>query len=124
MKKQIRQNVFETNSSSTHSLVLQTKEEFNNSYFWENCVCITYDQIRKYKADLNDKEFDEWFKNSLMSDTELKKINNYNFDLSVDDDYYYKIFPANWVIKNYNYSCDVKIKEKNDMIAISIYRYE
>ena len=123
MKKQIRRNVFETNSSSTHSLVLQTKEEFNNSYFWENCVCITYDQIRKYKAYLNDKEFDEWFKNSLMSDTELKKINNYNFDLSVDDDYYYKIFPANWVIKNYN-NCDLEVKNKNNMIAVSMYKYE
>lgn len=123
MKKQIRQNVFETNSSSTHSLVLQTKEEFNNSYFWENYVCITYDQIRKLNANLNDKEFDEWFKNSLMSDTELKKINNYNFDLSVDDDYYYKIFPAKWVIKNYN-NCDLEVKNKNNMIAVSMYKYE
>lgn len=123
MKKQIRRNVFETNSSSTHSLVLQTKEEFNNSYFWENCVCITYDQIRKYKSDLNDKEFDEWFKNSLMSDIELKKINSYDFDLSDDDDYYYKIFPASWVIKNYN-NCDLEVKNKNNMIAVSMYRYE
>lgn len=121
--KSIRNNVFETNSSSTHSLVLQTKEEFNNSYFWENYVCITYDQIRKLNANLNDKEFDEWFKNSLMSDTELKKINNYNFDLSVDDDYYYKIFPAKWVIKNYN-NCDLEVKNKNNMIAVSMYKYE
>ena len=124
MKKQIRRNVFETNSSSTHSLVLQTEKEFNDSYFWENCVCITYDQIRKYKSDLNDKEFEGWFEQLLMSDTELEEVGEYNFDLSEDDDYYYRIFPANWVIKNYNYSCDVKIKEKNNMIAISIYRYE
>ena len=124
MKKQIRRNVFETNSSSTHSLVLQTEKEFNDSYFWENCVCITYDQIRKYKSDLNDKEFEGWFEQLLMSDTELEEVGEYNFDLSEDDDYYYRIFPANWVIKNYDYSCDVKIKEKNNMIAISIYRYE
>ena len=59
----------------------------------------------------------------IMSNTELKKINNYNFDLSVDDDYYYKIFPANWVIKNYN-NCDLEVKNKNNMIAVSMYKYE
>ena len=58
-----------------------------------------------------------------MSNTELKKINNYNFDLSDDDDYYYKIFPANWVIKNYN-NCDLEVKNKNNMIAVSMYKYE
>lgn len=121
--KSIRQSVFETNSSSTHSLVLQTEKELNNSYFWENCVCITYDQIRKYKSDLNDKEFEGWFEQLLMSDTELEEVGEYNFYLSEDDDYYYRIFPASWVIKNYN-NCDLKVKNKNNMIAISIYKYE
>ena len=121
--KSIRQSVFETNSSSTHSLVLQTEKELNNSYFWENCVCITYDQIRKYKADLNDKVFEGWFEQLLMSDTELEGVGEYNYYLSEDDDYYYRIFPASWVIKNYN-NCDLKVKNKNNMIAISIYKYE
>ena len=37
--------------------------------------------------------------------------------------YYYKIFPAKWVIKNYN-NCDLEVKNKNNMIAVSMYKYE
>lgn len=37
---QIRQGVFETNSSSTHSLCITTEEEYNN---WEKDLGIYYD---------------------------------------------------------------------------------
>ena len=123
MIKKIRTSVFETNSSSVHSLVLQTEKEFNDSYFWEDYMCISYDEIKKLHPDLDNREFEEWFEQVLMSDKELEEVGEYDFDLSDDDDYYYRVFPAKWVVKNYN-NCDLEVKNKNNMVAVSIYIYE
>ena len=123
MKRAVRTQVFETNSSSVHSLTLQTEEEFNNSYFWRDYTMISYELIRNYYSELNDFEFEKLFKDLLMNDEELDEFGEYDFHLSDEDDYYERIFPANWVIKNY-IDADIKVKNKNSMVAISIYLYE
>ena len=121
--RQVRNSVFETNSSSTHCLTLQTEEEFNNSYFWRDYMIISYDAIRNYYSGLNDFEFEELFKNSLMSDEELDEFGEYDFHLSDEDEYYDRIFPASWVLENY-FDADIEVKNKNNMVAIAMYIYE
>ena len=121
--KKIRQNVFETNSSSVHTLTLQTEEEFNNSYFWRDYTMISYESIRNDYSELNDFEFEKLFKDLLMTDKELDEFEEYNFHLSDENDYHERIFPANWVIKNYT-NADIEVKNKNSMVATSMYIYE
>ena len=123
MIKKIRTSVFETNSSSVHSLVLQTEKEFNDSYFWRDYMCISYDEMKKLHPDLDNREFEGWFEQVLMSDKELEEVGEYDFDLSDDDNYYYRVFPAKWVVKNYS-NCDLEVKNKNNMVAVSMYIYE
>ncbi len=96
MKANIRKNVFETNSSSSHSLVVATKEEkegfengllwFNVTYDWgdEDCLkdpktgerlpaFVTQEVVdRVYEADRNadEEEKNDWLNEELFSTRE------------------------------------------------------
>ena len=101
--KQIRHSVFETNSSSTHSLTMCTKQEFNDfnsgklfinnmprHYIKEYPTMLNVDQLRKIgillsKDENMSKWYDEDFEN--MSDEELIEYFLDNDDI-YDSDYF------------------------------------
>lgn len=68
MKRQIRRNVFETNSSSTHSLTMCSEKEFES---WKNGDLLFdyWDEIFVEKNDLTDEQ-----KNDAKENYEYKKI--------------------------------------------------
>ena len=72
MKRQIRSNVFETNSSMTHSLTICTEEEYNK---WENGELL----------------FDDWHGKFVNSEDNLDKDDYYSYRRWEDErcEYYY-----------------------------------
>lgn len=73
MKKQIRFNVFETNSSMMHSLQIMSKED--------------YEYFLKYDEDDNwvwDRYAEIWRKKSECSEEDLEECDNSYFDEEVD----------------------------------------
>lgn len=92
--KTIRRGVFETNSSSTHSVTIMNKEDYdrwkneNLYYNFDKEVFFTHDEmIQKYLVDHeltemdNEDSFDEW-----LRDWEISTSNEYlkNTSLEVD----------------------------------------
>lgn len=84
MKIQIRSSVFETNSSSTHSISIVPKDQYekfkNGELYWGDCELLTYDevieQIKKYDPDfdITDSDaIDEYMRdNSILSFDEFE----------------------------------------------------
>ena len=84
MLKSVRLNVFETNSSSTHSLTLVSKEDYeawkNGEYLIdEGDDLVTKEQaIKELKEDYPDKDFDnEDVVNELLEDYCFKTYKEY-----------------------------------------------
>lgn len=65
-KRQIRPGIFETNSSSTHSLVICTKEQYekwkNGDLLWEGCdgKFITKEEVDEKEIEDDIYDFDAW----------------------------------------------------------------
>ena len=64
--KTIRKNVFETNSSSTHSITVMSKEDYDkwssDNYYWDsnNAILLTHeDMVNKYLSYYNLTEIDD-----------------------------------------------------------------
>ena len=72
MKRIIRQNMFETNSSSTHSLIWMNEDEFekwnNNELYISNSI---YDVPIKYSKEEVDK-----MRQEVAEETGLKELSN------------------------------------------------
>lgn len=70
MKRQIRAGVFETNSSSTHSLVICSKEEYEKLQKGELFIDYYYDKLISSKEDAKYPEdvitLDEFFDNDYL----------------------------------------------------------
>ena len=116
--KQIRHSVFETNSSSSHSITLLKNGEFDDewkeSHEWEIANYITGSKITDYEVwegDSNYNKYDcvyyvyggkfgwQWFM--------LK-------DFNAKIDYVYTLFKEYWEYDNYGYYADLidKVREK------------
>lgn len=70
--RQIRKNVFETNSSSTHSLTMCTKEEYDN---WENGKLLFDSYYKKFVPSLELTRAD--FMNEIVTYPEWLDRNDY-----------------------------------------------
>ena len=67
MKRQIRRGVFETNSSSVHSLTICSKEEYDSWYRgkvlydkWNQCFVTYEDALEDLKEDYEDDNTINW----------------------------------------------------------------
>ena len=84
---QIRKNVFETNSSSTHCMVIGTASDFEK---WEDGEVYYYDNWRDGKKSITKEEAIDKLKNSEYknSDTDkaIKYLETYELDASDYDD--------------------------------------
>lgn len=89
MKKQIRFGVFETNSSSTHTLVICTEQEFND---WKNGkLALDYNKLvpapEKPSEEVIKEYYDKYFKeeyemeyNDLSYEGKVDILNQYVLD--------------------------------------------
>lgn len=125
MKKQIRRGVFETNSSSTHSFTMCSKEDYDkwvngelmfdkyNETFVEVNTKITEEdkaEAKKYYErnktkywkewnQLSEEEVDEWYEKYMY---ECKKIDTYRYETYDDffDDEYLETFEDEYTTKS------------------------
>ena len=83
----IRQNVFETNSSSTHCMIIGTASDFEK---WEDSEVYYYDSWKDGKRFITKEEVIDKLKNSKYrnSDTDkaIKYLETYELDASDYDD--------------------------------------
>lgn len=106
--EKIRHGMFETNSSSTHSLIIASQEEYKN---WENGKAI---------MDL----FNEKMIN-LSNNKEIKKIENgyiYHDKYYANiEDIYDEVHPGKYLSESKSNRADMVTKEIGDKVAISVY---
>lgn len=121
--KNIRKGVFETNSSSTHCLTLQTTKEFENSYYYQGELK-TYDKLKELYSHMNfssDYSFKQWFEENSITEREIENAKYYDFE--DPDELYNYIIPYKWLVENYS-GADLEIKKVDDFVAVSLYIYE
>lgn len=90
MKRQIRRGVYETNSSSTHSLTMCTEEEYDKwcsgeflFWEWKNKFEPKEDVIKKLKEEYHDIDWDDEDEvHYLFADNGIKTSDEY-----FDDEY-------------------------------------
>ena len=119
MRQLIRCNLFETNSSSTHTLSIVNKKEFED--FEQNKLFYypSYDVFKSYKDIPNLNEFKEEYPEA-GNETDENKIQEYV------NDFINNYFDGDY---SYGYSCDyldykdeiVYDKDGNEKIAFSVY---
>lgn len=113
----IRNNVFETNSSSTHSLAILSKEDYEK---WQNNEKI----LNLYTGeveDLTDKD-KKIIRNADGSiEYDGHKFEN-EYEFMEDEDYYDVIDDCNASKEYINHYADVEQKELDDKVIMSIYR--
>lgn len=104
---QIRKNVFETNSSSTHSLTICSKDEYQD---WVDGKCYW---SRWYENFVSNEEVEEKFKKSSYDDFDEYLIDEglYTFD-RYDD------------IEMETYEESYKTKSGDEIIAFGYYGYD
>ena len=66
MKIQIRRGIFETNSSSTHSITMCTKDDYTR---WEKGELI-YDSGKGKLISISDEKYQNWLKNNKEEDVD------------------------------------------------------
>lgn len=120
MKRQVRQGVFETNSSSTHSLTISTKEEFDK---WQNGELLfdrwneefvevkdnflTEEEKEEVKEKYNKKKQKYWKEWEDLSDEEREELYSEKIEEKKDyeelttyheyfDDYYLSTFKESY----------------------------
>lgn len=125
MKRQIRSSVFETNSSSTHSLTMCTAEEYQK---WKNgeLMLDTYNDIlvemnvelteydkeeaKKYYennrtkywkewSQLSKEEVDEWYDKYMLKHNKINKYQYKTYDEYFDEEYLER-FESRYTTKN------------------------
>lgn len=92
MKKQIRRGVFETNSSSVHSLTMCPNEEYDK---WEKGEVLFWGEDEKFAT--REKIIEELKKDSLYSDVnwdDEDRVNDIFSDLNVKT--YQEFFENGW----------------------------
>lgn len=107
--KTIRKGTFETNSSSVHSLVIMSKDEYNEYQQGTIGIDIRTDKLISTKT-LPD------------SITKIKNGYIYNNEFFSDiEDLYKKLYNSYDIVTVYNENTyDIVTKEMNDNVAISI----
>ena len=89
MKQTVRLNTFETNSSSTHSCIICTAEEYDalknglmyvNKY--GNDIYSKEEVESEYRADNTDLDFEDW-----LDENEYTTFENWGSDYEFDDTY-------------------------------------
>lgn len=118
MNQIIRTNVFETNSSSMHSLILIDKkeyEDFYNGILWFN---VNEQQLYTKQDIIDSSEFKQQCENFYnlsedAQDLEFKEFMDYN----CDEDY----APYRTYNSNDFQTLEVKDTQGNDKVALSIY---
>lgn len=87
MKQTVRLNTFETNSSSTHSCIICTAEEYdalrNGLMYVEKYGTTLYSKEEvenEYKADNTDLDFEDW-----LDENEYTTFENWGGDHEFDD---------------------------------------
>lgn len=93
---QVRKNVFETNSSSTHSMVIAMESEFDKWVSGELLVCESF----PYKADINLKKDSNFY-----TKEEVKAILK---SAGIDDD------QRTWHFETYEEWCDTDYLEVDE----------
>lgn len=74
MKIQIRRGIFETNSSSTHSLTMCMSDDFDK---WKNGELV-YDNYIGKLITITDKKYQNWLKNNQEDDYGYKDYMTYD----------------------------------------------
>jgi hypothetical protein len=120
MLRVIRRNVFETNSSSTHSLTMVSKKDYdkwrNGKMFFNDGVFFTLEEV------IINLKNDKWF---------LKNNPNFNFEDedAVSDaarDYEYYTYDSYWNDKNDEYETFTrthKTESGEEVVAFGYYGY-
>ena len=97
MKRTVRLNTFETNSSSVHSLQILTKNDYdkwiNGDYLDElnNKVLSKEEVLELIKEDLSEEEFKEFVSyDKEKFDRVIKEWELYSYDMYGEDFEYYK----------------------------------
>lgn len=116
--KLIRSNIFETNSSSTHSLVILSKEDYDA---WKHNQKV----LDLYKGIAKDLSEDD--KKIIRNEDGSIDYNGEHFDSEydfMDSDYYDVIDDENASIEYVNNFAEMIEKELDDKVILSIYRGE
>lgn len=74
MKIQIRRGIFETNSSSTHSITMCTKDDYTK---WKNGELI-YDSIKEKLISISDEKYQNWKNNKDEEENEEYEDDDYD----------------------------------------------
>lgn len=122
MLRSVRFNVFETNSSSTHSLTMVSKEDYDS---WKNGTMLFSDGdfVTKEKA-IEDLKNDNWFKQynpnfdfATADDDDIE-------DVLRDNDYYtYDRFWDDKSEEYETYSRTYKTNSGDEVVAFGYYGY-
>ena len=106
MKTQIRRGVFETNSSSVHTLAITT----------------TTDWDRFKKGELLMKGYPDDI--SFVNTNSVDKEQVFTYDKYDDGEYYYDYEYMTYDTFNYLDDAEIIFKELDNVLAISVYKYE
>lgn len=114
--KIIRQNTFETNSSSTHSLVILSKQEYNA---WRNDEVV----LDIYKGEVKPLDPN---KNIIRNEDGSVNYNGTHYEGMFEVlEEHYEDFDDDYAIKEYiDEYAEVEQKELDDKVIMSIYRGE
>lgn len=107
MKIQIRRGIFETNSSSTHSLTMCTNDDFDK---WKNGELV-YNNYGDKLIPITDEKYQEWLKN--------KQEDDYYYDYLTYDEYF------NYYCENYeSFEEEFTTPSGETVIAFGYYGYD
>ena len=106
MKTQIRRGVFETNSSSVHTLSITTTTD--------------WDRFKKGELLMKDYPYDISFVDANSVDEE-KVFTPNKYD---DGEYYFNYEYMTYDAFNYLDDAEIIFKELDNVLAISVYKYE
>ena len=106
MKTQIRRGVFETNSSSVHTLAITTTTD--------------WDRFEKGELLMKGYPYDISFVNANSVDKEQV----FTYDKYDDGEYYYDYEYMTYDTFNYLDDAEIIFKKLDNVLAISVYKYE
>lgn len=106
MKTQIRRGVFETNSSSVHTLAITTSTD--------------WDRFEKGELLMKGYPYDI----SFVDANSVDKEQVFTTDKYDDDEYYYDYTYMTYDAFNYLDDAEILFKELDNVLAISVYKYE
>lgn len=135
MKKQIRRGVFETNSSSTHSLVMCSKEEYDrwkkgelmfdryNDVLVEMKIEITEQDKAKAKEDYENRRLKYWKEWNQLSEEEINGwYDKYISEHNKIDTYRYETYDK-FLHDEYLESFEERYTTKNGEVIVAFGKY-